>query len=127
MQRLSLSIVFALSLAVALSPAIRRARACSLSGPTEHLLDPAAQAIDHTAPTLPPPTVFRISRGQDTGGSCGDGSCDGLASITIGVAATDDATPEDKIGYRLTLSAGRLPEGLTLPPTAIRARPPSLG
>jgi hypothetical protein len=98
-----------------------RAHACSFSNGDPHRLDPDAQASDHVAPTLPPPTVFRINRGHDTGGACSSSSCDDVGAIAISVAATDDATPEDKLGYRLTLSDGRLPEGFTLPSQAIRA------
>jgi hypothetical protein len=97
-----------------------RAHACDVSGGTPHTLDPEAQATDHVTPALPLPTVFKIERGHDTGGSCGDSSCDGMGAIAISVAATDDATPTDKIGYRLTLAGGRLPEGLTLPSQAVR-------
>jgi hypothetical protein len=96
------------------------AYACDSGPPTPHTLDPEAQATDHVGPTLAPPTVSRIERGHDTGGACGDSSCDGMGAIAINVPATDDATPADKLGYELTLAGGRLPEGLTLPSQAVR-------
>ena len=74
-----------------------------------HTLDPDAQANDHVAPTLPPPTLFKIDRGHDTGGACGDSSCDGLGAIAFSVAATDDATPEDKWAMGLLCPAGGSP------------------
>jgi hypothetical protein len=121
MQRPSLvSIGVAGFLFSELSLAASPARACSLGLLTPHVLDPGAQATDQTPPTLPPPALFRIDRGQDSGGGCSGSSCDDIGAIAISVAATDDATPDDEIGYRLTLAAGRLPEGFVLPSTAVR-------
>lgn len=45
-----------------------------------------------------------------SGDSCGD-----FTSVAITNLATDDQTPTDRIGYRVTLAAGALPAGLALP------------
>lgn len=45
-----------------------------------------------------------------SGDSCGD-----FTSVAITNLATDDRTPADRIGYRVTLAAGALPSGFSLP------------
>ena len=41
---------------------------------------------------------------REEGGGCGSRStCDDIGNIQIAVAATDDVTPAEHIGYRLTL------------------------
>jgi hypothetical protein len=97
------------------------ASACDGRGLAEHALDPDAEANDHVAPTLPAPTLVRINRGRDEGGACGAGSCDGSGAIWIGVAAADDATPADRMGYRLAVMAGSPPHGFTVPMKPVRA------
>ena len=94
------------------------ARACSSLGPVPHVLDPAMQATDQAAPTLPPLDVPRITRGKAAERSgCGysQSSCDDLGGVAIAVRATDDQTPPAQIGYRMTLAGGSLPSGLSLP------------
>ena len=104
------------------------ARACSLVGPQPHIVDPAMQASDQVPPALPVPLPARIKRGelaQQTGCGAQVSSCDDLGIIYITAQATDDMTPPEKIGYRLSLESGMLPSGLTLPPDAIEPGEPS--
>ena len=98
------------------------ARACSISGPIEHVVDPSMQATDQTPPTLPPNLETTIKRGmgpQQQGCGQGSSSCDDLGVITIAARATDDVTPPTRIGYRLTLAAGSTPAGLQLPSSPV--------
>ena len=46
-------------------------------------------------------------------------TCDDIGTISVPAAATDDTTPPERIGYRLSLLTGTLPAGLTLPADAI--------
>jgi len=85
------------------------ARACSFAGPGPYVIDTSMQATDHVAPTLGPITVARLQRGAKTGGCQGGNSCDGFASLTLAVTASDDVTPATDIGYRFSLVAGALP------------------
>jgi hypothetical protein len=100
------------------------ARACSIAAPITHVVDPAMQATDQMAPTLmsiPTPT---IGRGFAPGGCSGSSSsCDDIGVIQIQVKATDDMTPAERIGFRITLAGGTLPAGLTLPADAIDLTP----
>jgi hypothetical protein len=94
--------------------------ACSLVGPQPHIVDPAMQASDQVPPALPVPLPARIKRGepaQQTGCGAQVSSCDDLGIIYITAQATDDMTPPEKIGYRLSLGERRVAPGLTLPPT----------
>ena len=100
------------------------ARACSVAAPTPHVFDPSMAATDMVPPTLPPPTVT-VSRGRREVGCGGRSTCDDIGNIRIAVAATDDVTPAEHIGYRMTLegfgppNGGGLPRGLTLPTDAL--------
>jgi MYXO-CTERM domain-containing protein len=126
MNRLSLLVAAATAVGVASVPA--DARACSLVGPQPHIVDPALQASDQVPPTLPAPLPARIKRGeppQQTGCGAQVSSCDDLGIIYITAQATDDMTPPEKIGYRLSLESGALPAGLTLPSDAIEPGEPS--
>ena len=126
MSRLSLLVAAATAAGVASVPA--DARACSLVGPQPHIVDPTLQASDQTPPTLPAPLPARIKRGeppQQSGCGAQVSSCDDLGIIYITAQATDDMSPPDMIGYRLSLESGALPPGLTLPPDAIRPGEPS--
>lgn len=126
MNRLSLLVAAATAGGVAFAPA--DARACSLVGPQPHIVDPALQASDQVPPALPAPLPARIKRGelaQQTGCGAQVSSCDDLGIIYITAQATDDMTPPEKIGYRLTLESGMLPPGLTLPADAIEPGEPS--
>jgi hypothetical protein len=126
MNRLSLLVAAVTAAGVASVPA--DARACSLVGPQPHIVDPALQASDQVPPTLPAPLPARVKRGEPPQQSgCGSqvSSCDDLGIIYITAQATDDMTPPEKIGYRLSLESGMLPVGLTLPPDAIEPGEPS--
>ena len=100
------------------------ARACSIAGPPIHVVDPAMQATDQTAPTLAPLDAPTVARGFAPGGcSRSSSSCDDIGIIQVFPKAMDDMTAADRIGYRLTLAAGVLPSGLTLPADAIELEP----
>ena len=126
MNRLPLLVAAATAAGVASVPA--DARACSLVGPQPHIVDPALQASDQVPPTLPAPLPARVKRGeppQQSGCGARESSCDDLGIIYITAQATDDMTPPDKIGYRLSLESGVLPAGLTLPTDAVEPGQPS--
>jgi hypothetical protein len=100
------------------------ARACSIAAPTAHVVDPAMQATDQMAPTLSPIPAPTIGRGFAPGGCSGSSSsCDDIGVIQIQPKATDDMTPAEQIGFRITLAGGTLPAGLTLPADAIDLTP----
>jgi hypothetical protein len=120
MRRLSLSVMIVLACLLA---SLDRAWACSLQGLTPHMVDASMQASDHVAPTLPasiPSEVLAANPSMDSGSCSGsDSSCDNLEKIELAADATDDMTPADRIGYRLTLKEGTLPTGLELPAEAV--------
>jgi hypothetical protein len=118
-MRMSSSFVIGCGLAAGAIYAATPARACSLVGPTTHVLDPAMQASDQVAPVLPDAITYEVGRGTQREGCGGASSCDGIGTVTIAAGATDDATPPGKIGYRLVREAGTLPTGLGLPAEAI--------
>jgi hypothetical protein len=60
-----------------------------------------------------------LSQQQATGCEAEEASCDGVATFDLAALATDDMTPPEKIGYRLSLETGTLPPGLTLPADAV--------
>jgi MYXO-CTERM domain-containing protein len=102
----------------------RPAHPCSFPGVEPHRLDPAAQQVDRTSPTLGPTPAVQVQRGpspQQAGCGVQSTSCDGLGSISITPAVADDRAPASEIGFRLRLTAGSLPEGLALPSGDIRA------
>ena len=112
-----------LALAILLAPP--RARACGSVGLVDHQVDPALLASDHTPPTLSSQPGVTVSRGQGPRmDGCGQSasSCDGVGSLAIDVQASDDLTPSDAIGYRLSLVAGKTPASLILPAHPIRAQ-----
>jgi hypothetical protein len=85
------------------------ARACSVRGPSPYVIDTSMQATDHVAPTLAPPSVTSLQRGTATGGACSRNSCDGMGSLALTIAVSDDVTPATNLGYRFSLAAGALP------------------
>jgi hypothetical protein len=100
------------------------ARACSYGIPSPHVVDPAMQAIDHVPPTLPPLGAPQFTRGKDPQRSgCGysASSCDDIGSVVIRVGATDDNTPPEQLGFRMSVEAGSLPEGVTLLNGAVKS------
>jgi MYXO-CTERM domain-containing protein len=90
------------------------ARACSFAGPGPYVVDASMQATDHGAPTLGTITVARLRRGAKTGGCMEGNSCDGIGSLTLAGAASDDVTPATDIGYRFSLVAGALPPSFSI-------------
>lgn len=81
-----------------------RARACSLAWNFPHGIDPKAVGVDKTPPLLPQPRVSDVQT-PDQGPGCTQ-KCGWSRSVTLLNLATDDMTPVDRIGYRLTMSAG---------------------
>jgi hypothetical protein len=103
------------------------ARACSIAGPTPHVIDASMQATDHVSPVLQTARA-EVTRGQtDQGGCLGQSgsSCDDIGTVAIHALATDDMTPPERIGYRLLLTSGTPPVGLTIPVEAIEPPQPS--
>ena len=90
------------------------ARACSVLGPSPYVIDASMQATDHVAPTLQPLSVARLQRGTATGGACSHSSCDGMGSLALTIAVSDDVTPAMDIGYRFSLAAGALPASFVI-------------
>jgi len=90
------------------------AHACSVRGPGPYVIDASMQATDHVAPTLQPLSVARLQRGTATGGACSHNSCDGMGSLALTIAVSDDVTPATNIGYRFSLAAGALPTAFTI-------------
>ena len=99
------------------------ARACKRLGPIPHVVDPSLQETDHTPPTLLINRQPLIDYGDSSPGGCGS-DCPDIATIQIWVAATDDMTAPERIGYRFTLEAGELPPGLTLPDAGVEPNAP---
>ena len=94
-----------------------RARACELAMPSEHHIDPAQVGVDQTPPQLAQPTVAELQNLDPAGGGC-QPKCGWEHSATLTIFATDDMTPPDRIGYRVTLVAGPAPgptTGRTVP------------
>jgi hypothetical protein len=108
-QRMRLAMHAALvAVVVASSPV---AEACVLADPLlmPHEVDPA-QSSDTTAPAAPQAT-FTISR-REIGGGCVTTDCDGkYAGVHVDVVGMDDATPQNKLGYILTIAGGDVPKG----------------
>ena len=82
-----------------------RARACEIAAPQLHTIDPAQVGVDQTPPQLAQPTVAEV-RNHDTGEGCLNHKCGSEHSAKLTNLATDDTTPVDRIGYRVTLVAG---------------------
>ena len=78
------------------------------------------QATDQTPPTLPviPAPLIHHAVNSDSNG-CGGSKCSDVSRIEIPAVATDDMTPPEKIGYRVTLESGHLPPNEVLPADAI--------
>jgi hypothetical protein len=99
-----------------------RARACDPAFPQPHTIDPAQVGVDRTPPQLAQPTVGELHNNETGGGGCiGSGKCGWEHSARLTNLATDDTTPVDEIGYRVTLVAGDasgLTTGLSVPALA---------
>jgi len=103
-------------LAVAVFLAAYPALPCQLI-PTEfHQINPDLQGVDVTPPSPPQVSAVALERrlGESCeGGVCISNSCGNLATLRLDlVAAEDDQTPADGMGYRLELLAGEIPESL---------------
>jgi hypothetical protein len=116
----------ALLLSLALLAA-RPARACKVGSPQPHLSDETRKATDGQAPRFTSPPTLTVTRGKtpDTGLGCeersGSGDCSDLGTIRIAVPVSDDQTPAEACGFRLTLVRGTLPAGVQFPTTDVRA------
>ena len=87
-----------------------RARACSLWAPSPHTIDPAQVGVDQTPPQLAQPTVTDVQKNETDQGVVGcTPKCGSDYSALLTNLATDDMTPVDRIGYRVTLVAGPAP------------------
>ncbi|MEM9488890.1 MAG: MYXO-CTERM sorting domain-containing protein [Myxococcota bacterium] len=94
------------------------AEACSFPGSIEHLVDPAEEAVDTTAPTMLGAEVA-ISRNPSGSGDPAD-SCNGTGTLTLDVAAQDDRTDDADMGYLLTVVEGTPPSNLFLDDQPVR-------
>lgn len=103
-------IIVLLAMVVLVSPS--RARACDPAFPVPHVVDPAMVGVDQTPPQLQQPTVAEIQH-FDRGDGCVTPKCGSDNSVAITTPATDDMTPADRIGYRVTTVTGTAPAGLT--------------
>jgi hypothetical protein len=81
------------------------ARACDISVPDLHTVDPAQVGVDQTPPQLMNPTVAEVQNNDHDSLGC-SGKCGWDHSGRLTNLATDDMTPAAKIGYRVTLVAG---------------------
>jgi hypothetical protein len=101
-----------------LAPLSARAE-CYTQEPVPHVIDLGLRETDHVPPTLPPVGFNYLARGHRSPGAegCGGGDpgCDAYGVAHVELAATDDVSPEYKIGYRFTVASGTLPTGLVLP------------
>jgi hypothetical protein len=113
-----------LGLTLAAAP---EARACKPALPVPHVVDESRKASDGQAPRLTSAPSVTVSRGNDLELSAcerdrtGD-TCDDLGWLAIDLAASDDQTPAAEIGFRLTVTGGKLPPDLRLPTHDVRAR-----
>ena len=99
-----------------------RARACSLAHPQSHTIDPAQVGVDQTPPQLAQPTVAEVHHNEDSGGDgCMTPKCGSDHNAKLMIVVTDDMTPVDRIGYRVSQAAGAVPQvstGLSIPSLA---------
>jgi D-alanyl-D-alanine carboxypeptidase len=90
-----------------------------------HTIDSTEVGVDKTPPARPAFTVRKIRRGVGprhmADGTTTSTSADNFASVEFVVETSDDRSKAFEIGYRTTLVAGSLPEGLQLPKEAYRA------
>ena len=94
------------------------ARACDPIGQFNHTIDPSMQPADQTPPTLPALPSAMLHYAQDSAG-CGAAKCGDATFAAIPAVATDDMTPAQQIGYRVSLASGTLPADFSLPATAV--------
>jgi len=96
-----------------------RARACDVAAPYLHTIDPAQVGVDQTPPQLAEPTVAELRNIDHSDNGCA-GKCGYDHAVKLINLATDDMTPVDRIGYRVTLLAGAAPALTTGGGNAIR-------
>ena len=102
--------------AVLLAADPKLADACSFAPNETHELDPAFSS-DTTAPGAP--TVSAMVHRWEYPSSCFD-----IGLISVALAATDDAAPANRLGYKLRVASGDPPDRLGIGADAIA--PPSL-
>ena len=105
---------------------VRDASACSLIGLGEHLLDADEMLVDTTPPSVPTAQVDIGRNPEENVNGCTGGtsdSCSGTGIIQLAVAAQDDRTAAERMGYQITLASGQLPDGLALPSNPVDAQP----
>jgi hypothetical protein len=101
-------------LALSLQPRI--ATACVLQPTLQHRSDPTLQQIDTAAPRAP--VVVAAAAYRRSGMTCGQdvcvaNNCGDLGGIAVDLeAGRDDRTPSNRLGYRLELVEGEVPEQL---------------
>ena len=108
MNRTLIALLIVAGLAGVASPGHATSTSCAFGGLAPHLVDPAMVGVDQTAPNLPEPMVADIRRlgdGREEGGCDGAPLCK-LVAVRLTNLATDDMTPVDRIGYRITIIAG---------------------
>ena len=122
MRRHSSFVASAAAIGALLAPLAARA-ACYTQEPVPHVIDAALRETDHVPPNLPPVGFNYLGRGHRSPGAegCGGGDpgCDATGVVHVELAATDDVSPQDKIGYRFTVASGTPPAGLVLPENAV--------
>jgi hypothetical protein len=110
------ALVGALAAGVALAALAPRAGACVLEPTVLHRSDASLARIDTAAPE--PPVVVAAAAYRRSGLTCGQdvcvaNNCGDLGGVGIEIAAPrDDQTPANRMGYRLELVSGVVPEEL---------------
>lgn len=96
------------------------AAACDFAIGAAH--EVVANPADTTAPSAPEVPALSVKRGVaptcDAFGTCQSTSCDGIGLVELTFAAsTDDVSDPARVGYRLRVVEGSLPDGLTVDET----------
>jgi hypothetical protein len=103
-------------LAAAILLAAHPALPCQLIPMEFHQINPELRGVDDTPPGTPRVTAAALERrlGESChAGVCISNSCGNLATLSIDlVAAEDDLTPQNGMGYRLEVLDGEIPESL---------------
>ena len=105
-----------LALFAGLAAQTEAASACVLEPTLLHRVDPQLAAVDTAAPGRP--VVVAVDAFRRSGLTCGvetcvENSCGDTGTVTIDVAPTeDDQTPPGRIGYRLELVSGAVPDSM---------------
>jgi len=101
------------------------ARACKRALPTMHLSDERLKATDSQAPRFTAMPTVEIQPVEETQGmGCyepGGSSCGDVGSLTITLPASDDQTPVEDVGFRLSVASGTPPADFHLPGHDVRA------